>query len=511
MSTSIPDAETRRSLRLSLGDGAAATVMSSLAGGIFIVGYALNILGASSLQTGLLAALPVAANVAQILGAIWISTFGQRRRFCITTTTLGRLLWLAVPALALPALASLGDARVWLLIGIVGLASFFGSLAGVAWLEWISDIIPENIRGAYLARRNIVSAAAGMVATVAAGAVMDAFAGPGGKPGAASYNLLFVVAVGFGLISSWFLLRTPDPLATRPAPRRRFSLPTLARPFLDANFRRLVAYAAAFTFATQLAGPFYNVFMIDTLGVPLGRITLFLTAATLASLFMWRIWGPISDTLGNKPVLTVAGVLFAVVPFAWMSATPAHHVVPLAIAQVLTGAVTAATALAQVNILVKLAPAGGRAAYIAMFNATNGVAAGLAPIAGGWLLDALKSSHVVVGGFALGPLPLLFLVSAALQLVTLLPLLRVNEVGAASPFAVLMQLRNDLDPRTGLSSAGDFVLLRRTQAEHLLARVDRRTDEWIALSERRLGARLDALSRRLRRPARAVRQFLRDD
>jgi MFS family permease len=509
----LTEAQTQRALRLSIYDGAAATVMSSLAGGIFVVGFALNVLGASSVQTGILSAMPVSANIAQLLGAIWIETFGRRRVFCISTTTVGRLMWVGVIVLALPWFDSASNARVWWLMVFVGLASFFGSIAGVAWLEWISDVIPEKIRGTYLARRNIVSAAAGMVATLAAGVFMDAWNAQHSKTNSIGYALLFAVAIVFGLVSSWFLVRTPDPKTADAAssPASRFSLPAMARPFLDGNFRRLVVYAGAFTFATQLAGPFYNVFMIDNLGVPLGRITWFLTAATLASLVMWKIWGAISDTMGNKPVLTVAGIAYALVPFVWLSATPERHGLPLALAQILTGAVTAATALAQVNILVKLAPVNARAIYIAVFNAANGIAAGAAPIIGGWLVDAMKGVHLQFGCWSLGNLTLLFLISGALQLVTLLPLLRVQEVGAASPFAVLMQLRNDLDPRTGISSVSDFVLLRRTRAENVLARVDRTTDEWIAHNERRLNAGLDALGRRFRRPASAMRRFLEED
>lgn len=507
----LSEFQVARALRMSLYDGALATVMGSWAGGIFLVGYALHVLGATNVQTGVLAALPVAANVAQILGAMWIEAFNHRRPFSIATVTVGRLCWIPILLLPLPLFSGWADQRVWLLMLLYGASCFCGSLSGVAWLEWMSDLIPEKIRGSYLAKRNVVCAAAGMVAVLAGGAFMDAWAGRHGDAISLGYVWLFGVSIVFGMVSSWFLARVPDPKINLARGGRRFDVAALVRPLQDANFRRIVVYAGAFTFATQLAGPFYNVYMIENLGVPLGRITWFLTAATLASLFMWRIWGPISDTMGNKPVLTVAGLAYAGVPFVWMSATAAAPETPLLLAQLLTGGLTAATALAQVNILVKLAPPTGRAVYIAVFNAMMGLAAGLAPIVGGWLVDALADVHVAVGGWVLSGLPLLFLISAALQVLTLLPLLGVKEVGAASPYAVLMQLRNDLDPRTGIASASDFVLLHKSRAEDVLSRLDRATDIWAERSEFRIGQGFDAVQRRLKRPLAAMWRFLNED
>lgn len=68
---------TERDLRMSIYDGAFATMMGSLCGGIFLVGFALNILNANALQVGILAALPISANMAQILGSIHSESSGR--------------------------------------------------------------------------------------------------------------------------------------------------------------------------------------------------------------------------------------------------------------------------------------------------------------------------------------------------------------------------------------------------------------------------------------------------
>jgi len=502
---------TRRALTLSSIDGALATMMASLAGGLFLTGFAIEVLGASNVQVGILAALPVSANVAQLLGAIWLEKYGHARKLCIWTVTVGRLFWIPVIILALPMFEGLGELRVWLLITLIGMACLFGSLAGVAWLDWMSDVIPAPVRGRYMSVRNMVCAASGMAAVLAGGAFLDRWRES--HPDLLVFGFIGLFALGFvlGLLASAFLVRIGSPQGKVQDRDQRFDPAMLGKPFLDSNFRRLVVYVGAFMFVTQMAGPFYAVFMIEALEVPFGKITWFLTAATLASLFMWRIWGPISDRIGNRPMLLVAGSAHAFVPLVWVLARPGDWMIALFAAHILSGAIFSAIQLAHVNILVKLAPSSGRAAYFAMFNGVVGLSTAFAPIFGGMLLGWGEGVSLTFFGFEFGALQLLFLLSGLLQLIILPGLLSVREVGAGSPVAVLMQLRNDLNPESGLASAGDFLLVKKSESENLLRHFDDVTDSWLSRWERGISNALDAVGRIVHGPTRGLRRFLSED
>lgn len=501
----LTETQTARALRMSIIDGALATIMASLAGGIFLVGFALNVLGASTVQVGILAALPVSANLAQLFGSVFIEMFGRRRLLCIVTVIAGRLMWIPVILLPLAMFDAWGDMRVWLLILMVGLSCLLGAVSGVAWLEWMSDVIPGNIRGSYLGRRNMVCAAAGMVVVLAGGAFLNAWEQQHGKQDPWGYIILFAVGLLLGLASAWYLIAVPDPKDRQTSDRPPFRFQTLAGPFRDRNFLSLVVYVGAFMFVTQLAGPFYSVYMIEELAVDFATITWFITFATLASLFMLRIWGPISDQMGNKPVMIVAGAAHALIPLVWVIAQPSGYYWPLVLAHVLSGVFYCALTLAQINILIKLAPETGRSVYIAVFNAAIGLAVAVAPITGGWLLELMKDFAWAAGEFRLTNLHLLFLFSGLLQLVVLLAIIRVHEVGSVAPGAVIMQLRNDLDPQTGLASATDFVTVKAGATTGFLRTLDRHTEDWADRSERAIAAWLDRLEKPLGRPLRVFR------
>lgn len=65
----MDDVQRQQALRISILDGALATAGASLAGGIFLVGFALQVLNANAFQIGILAALPTFANLLQMVGA----------------------------------------------------------------------------------------------------------------------------------------------------------------------------------------------------------------------------------------------------------------------------------------------------------------------------------------------------------------------------------------------------------------------------------------------------------
>lgn len=504
----LTEQQTQRALRMSMIDGALATIMGSLAGGIFLVGFALNVLKASTVQVGILAALPVSANLAQLVGSILIELFGRRRWLCIAGVTAGRLMWIPIMLLPLAMFDGWGDLRVWVLVVMVGLSCLLGALGGVAWLEWMSDVIPPGIRGSYLGRRNMVCAAAGMVAVLAGGAFLNRWEQLHGKEHPWGYILLFGIGLVFGLAASWFLYSVPDPREKTTVARAPFRWGSLAGPFRDSNFLSLVIYVGSFMFVTQLAGPFYSVYMIENLEVDFSTITWLITFATLASLFMLRIWGPISDQMGNKPVMIVAGAAHALIPLVWVIAQPSAFYWPLVLAHVLSGIFYCALTLAHVNILLKLAPESGRSIYIAVFNAAIGLAVAVAPIAGGWLLAGMEGLSWRAGEFSLNNLHALFLISGGLQLLVLLAVIRVHEVGAAAPGAVVLQLRNDLDPQTGLASATDFVTVKAARTTSLLRDIDRHTDDWAARCERIAERWIDRALRPLQRPWRSFKNLV---
>ena len=495
-------------LSRSVADGIFGTIWTSLAGGAFLVGYALKIFHADSRVIGALAALPLMANVVQVAGAILIERTGRIKPISIAGVTAGRLAWLGVILLPL-VLAHGAPPASWPLIAAIGVSSLFAAVGSVGWTAWMGDLVPAKRRGAFFGRRNMIASVAGMAAMLLGGRFLDS-AARWGIPVRIAFAGLFAVGLLCGMVSVWFLSRLPETGTARAAPARHAEGSLILRPLRDANFRTLILSVCAWSVAIQMAGPFYSVFLIDALRADFGTITLFGTCATVATLLMMRTWGPISDRHGNRPVIVVSSWVLAVVPVLWVIARPGAYFLPVLLANLVSGAAMAGAALSQFNILIKLSPREGRSMYIAVFSALTGLVGAAAPLAGGLAVRALHGLSLTVLSFHLSSLHLLFLASSLIQAVSILPALRIREPAATAPSAVLLQLKNDLNPQTGIASSADFVLLEVRRGRRVLREVDRRTERLARMSERRISVIADRLGSATAGIRARLRRYLQD-
>ena len=499
-----------RALKFSIIDGALSAVMGSLAGGIFLMGFALKILKAQPHEIGIIASLPMFANLVQIFGSYIIEKTGKKKLLCFVSIAASRALWILIIMLPLAIFSQLSDWRVWVLVSVIALSSVFGSLSGVAWLAWMSDLVPENIRGSYFGKRNMIASACGMAVILLGGKFLTMWESRFSESSPYGFVILFALGLVTGLIAIWFLSHIPE--TESPAAKKGAgNLSMFLKPLKDKNFLALILFVAAWMFAIQIAAPFYGVFMIEKLKIDFTTITIFATFATFATLFMMKIWGPISDKLGNKPVIIVSGWILILIPLLWIAALPNKYYVPVLAAHILSGAFMAGAALSQFNILIKLSPQEGRSVYLALFAAITGLTGATAPIIGGWVLKIFKGLSLTILSHNISDLHLIFLISSILQIFTIFFILKVKEPAASTPVAVIMQLKNDLNPQAGVASTADFLMVELKKGEDLLQGVDDLTERLAEKSESHIGKALDAGERIIRNPLKRIKDFLKSD
>jgi MFS family permease len=389
----LPDAEIERGKRALVQDGAWANAVGALSGGVILVGFALA-LGAGPAIVGVLGALPFLTQVAQLPAINLIERVRRRRLIAVASITGGRvvILAVAVAALALPP----GQA-LWVLVGGQVLLGLLGATGTCAWNAWIHDFLPRAGMGAFFARRLLWAAGFSMAAGLGAGFLVDHW--PGGDRTDA-FSLLFALAAAAGFVSSWWLARVPEP-PMAPGPGRRIPYRTILRaPLEDENFRRLIAFMVAWNFASNLAAPFFAVYLLQQLGFGLGLVMSLSVLSQLANMLTLRSWGRLSDRFSNKSVLGVAAPLFLgsvlALPFVEV---PERHVltVPmLAAIHLVMGAATAGVGLATGNIALKLAPYGSASLYLASNSLYGAAAAGVAPLVGGAFADWFAARELLV-------------------------------------------------------------------------------------------------------------------
>jgi len=407
----------------------------------FLTGYAL-FLGASNREIGVLGALPALAQVLQLFSPYLFERVSRRRVFCYAFWIAGYALW--IPVLLVPWLVPVGW-QVWTLLVLVGLSRALTIFPVAARLSWFGDIVPEEIRGRFFGRTNMIAGSSAAVIGMAVGWGLDAL----GRD-ADAFAMVFAVALLLGISDLLAFARVPEPAWEHA--ERRPSLPQiLSIPLRDPWFRRFALFVMFFSFAQAVAGPFFAVYMIRDLRVSYMLIGVFAAVVKATMLVFMPLWGYLGDKYGHQPIYRIGCTASALWPLLWLAAAPRFYVLPLVVAHLIAGAITPALTLPRITLLLGGAPEKERSVYYAAFHAMLGVGLVAGPLVGGALAHWFAGVSLPVGSHALTGLPLLFVLSTVLRLLCLplMPAAREGESGvrvvlsrlvAANPIATLGQI-----------------------------------------------------------------------
>ena len=480
--------EVERGLRLLTVDGVTSQVMGALTGGALLVAFALA-LGASNTVIGLIASVGPLTQLLQIPAIILVERFRRRKAVVVLSLVAARCSWFVVAAIPLfvPGIPAVAVLMTCLVVFYA-----FSSVASSAFNSWKRDLLPDAAVGRYLAKRLAIATAAGAVVTVTAGLIIDHGARfVGGS--LAVYSLLFALGGLVGLIGVGVLGAIPEPRMAPPGDQSLIEV--LAEPLRDANFRSLLGFLAAWNFAANVAVPFFSVYMLVRLGLPVSWVLGLSVISQAANVSFFPIWGRLADRLSNRAVLGLSGSFFIASTAMWPFTTlPERYLltVPLLITiHVLAGISTAGVTLCAGGITLKLAPRGKATAFLAINALTSGIAATIAPVLAGMLADLIESDRLNLAftwtssgtsrsltAIDLQGLDFLFLASVVLGLYALHRLLAVREEGVVEDDVVATEFYDEV--RKAVRHVGNIGGMRRlTSFPYALLRPRRgaRSDE----------------------------------
>ena len=387
----ITEEELQRGLRSVTIDGVMSHLMGVLTGGVFLVAIALK-LGASNFQIGLLAAIPPLMQIVQLPAIFLIEKFRSRKTIAVYSALISRFGFLLV--VLSPFLFSPSIGLAILIISVL-FYSGFGGIGGCAWNSWMRDLIPENQMGSFFSNRLRIATILGVFVSLLASMFIDFWKKSFPDVEIYAYSGLFLVGFLVGLIGVFYLSKTPE---TAMKVQKTEFLKILTQPFKDVNFRRLMFSLGSWSFAVNLAAPFFTVYMLSKLGLGMSMIVALSIVSQVFNFTFLSLWGKWADKFSNKSVLAVSGPMFMLSILGWTFTTmPEKYFLTfplLIIIHIVMGIATAGVTIASGNIGLKLAPKGHATAYLATNTLVNSFAAGIAPILGGKFADFFAARNL---------------------------------------------------------------------------------------------------------------------
>ena len=453
----ISEAERARGLTLLVWEGVSTMGFGSITASGFLTAYAL-LLGANNLQIGILAALPFIMQPLQLIQTPIVERFRRRKLMAVAAWTIGQSLWIPIALIPI-ALDVPGGAAVAALLALVGMRGLLGTAMVVNRDSWTRDLVPRTALASFASRRLGYATAASIVISLAGSGFVDLWS----TISSADNQILgytIVIATGavfIAMASPIILALTPEPQMRLPEGPSVSPVRLLVLPFQDSNFRSLMIFLFLRGFTTNLAAPFFAVYMLQRIGLPLSAVIAFTVLGQLANILFLRVWGPMADRLGCKVVLSVSGSLMALVALCWTFTTmPERHAFTLPLIGVLFifyGIGTAGVNVAMGAIGMKLAPEGNATPYLAGASLATNLGAGISPLLGGRFADFFSvrafniniewidpTQTLQLPAFSLTGFDFLFAIAFLTGFLTMSRLNAVQEEGASTRDAAMEEL-----------------------------------------------------------------------
>jgi MFS family permease len=367
---------------------------------------------------GWLVSLPFWCNLLQLpVGGALLARFRARDVF-VATIWVNTAVW-AVFAAVLLLLPDAVRARPgawagWLLFG----AGMTASLMGVAWTAYMQAWVPPRLRAVYFSKRNRWAQVSNLVFLLLAGLALL-------WPTLPVIAAIILGSCALRAVSAVVAARNPA-RGDAPGAGARDWRAQAAELRAAAGFWPMVLFGALWGAVANGYGAFQPIFMLSVLGERPHLASLPLALSLAFGALALPAWGRLIARFGARPVLFCAVPLWAAVNLPWAFLTPDLRglLYPL---WAFTGAINAGIVLAQLNLLMKLMPAGARSLAVGLNTACVALGTAVAPIAAGqvlaWALERGWSAPAAYSVF--------FLTLPLGVAVALLALRRVSEPRAA--------------------------------------------------------------------------------
>ena len=165
---------------------------------------------------------------------------------------------------------------------------------------------------------------------------------------------------------------------------------------LTVKFGVFVVFTAVtliWNLALQLAGPFFNVYLVQDMGASAAMVGIVTAVNSVSGLVGQRWFGRSYSRLGDMGIFRITGLVIPILPVMWAVITAPWQV---GLINGLGGFMWAGYNLAQFNLLLALTPAKGRERFTAIYQTAVFLPAFFAPLIGAWLADMLGFRAVFI-------------------------------------------------------------------------------------------------------------------
>ncbi|MFX0076654.1 MAG: MFS transporter, partial [Candidatus Hermodarchaeota archaeon] len=290
-------------------------VLSSMVSDNYIIPFALT-LNSNPLQVGIMSSLGnLVSPIGQIVGSYKIES--TSRKTIILSGVIGMAaIWPLYIILAVLFQAQMIHLFIpWLLLSMYLIYMFFSGIVSPAWFSVMGDIVPENFRGRYFAKRNLITNTIALAGILILSFTLDWFE----IQDVIFYGFILIFLIGFFTrIMSVFLFTKHynPPFHIEAADHVKFI--EIIKEIPKTNFGKFTLFVSLIMLGQWIAHPFYAIYLINDLQLNYSFFILINTFPSIVSLLFFPLLGRLCDKFGNVKILQLGGIILPILPLLWI-------------------------------------------------------------------------------------------------------------------------------------------------------------------------------------------------
>ncbi len=404
-SSDLSEQQYKDSQRKLILSGASTSILYALTTGSFLAGF-LSYLGASNEFCAIMGSVPQLGCILQMFSPYVFEKLHNRKLLiCICCFifrfSLGTVIF--IPFIIKGTTAQL------MVIAVIEIMGFLvAGFVTPGYNNWNLSIAPVKNRGRYLALKDIISMLSVALVTLGIGRLLDYHKTNGNI--LRGFTVMFILALVLSVLDFFLTSSIREPKVDYSD--QKFTLrQVILVPLQDKSFRPIILFLSMWSFAVQFSVNFIPVYMVDGLGLSYSFISIVAMIGNVIGIAATLFWGHLADKTTWSFLLRMSGSMIAVCYLGWFFVNLSNAVVLVPILQVLLGCCNGAFTMASINLQFTVSPKVGRTAYLGVTSAVSCVISFGGTLLGSFFSKLLHNTKLNIGGFAIGNIQILFLIT----------------------------------------------------------------------------------------------------
>jgi len=384
------------------------TSMMRLSQGAFIAGFA-KMLGMSQGLIGIISAIPMLANVIQLIGGIYFKNITQYKLPITFMSFIVRSLIGTIYFIPLLFIKSTHQAVS--LIIIYAIVNFGIAFLNPGVVNWIMDLVPQSIRGEFFARREMFTMIIAAIGELILAQMLDIFKLRGVER--LGFKILGIIVIIWAFMSIYTLSYFKEPIRLKKTNKLK-PKQELSRLFQDSNFKKLGVLYAIWNFALYTGMLYIAIYMISNLQMSYLYVMIMSMLTLGFRVLSVKLWGKFVETHMWSKAVQIGAVLLGLSTGMLFFANPITALFILPISHILSGIAWGSIGITFFNLQVMFAPDEERTLYIGTLASISGIFGFIATLGSGFFIDNFSDIHINILGFPINNIQIVFMVSGIL-------------------------------------------------------------------------------------------------